>query len=216
MMNIADKVTFEIQNELRELIGEVSAKGVFNGYGIFHKKLMFGLYQDNHFYLRGVGKLAIYLEEQGAISYMEHTDTPAIYGDNYYLLTEKIRQNKKLYKSLVLWSIEQVESEQKKKALSKEGSIKNLINLSIKHERLLHKIDVDSVETFFEVGPAHCYIELRKRGFSVNLAFFWSLTAAYLNKHFTLLTQEEKDNALELLNDLLANEGMRQVNLIKD
>ncbi|WP_256593703.1 TfoX/Sxy family protein [Avibacterium paragallinarum] len=94
--------------------------------------------------------------------------------------------------------------------------MKNLINLSIKHERLLHKIDVDSVETFFEVGPAHCYIELRKRGFSVNLAFFWSLTAAYLNKHFTLLTQEEKDNALELLNDLLANEGMRQINLIKD
>lgn len=215
-MSVANKVTFEIQKELSEFVGDISAKGVFNGYGIFHKKLMFGLYQNNHFYLRGVGKLAKCLEDQGAISYMQHTDNPAIYGDNYYLLTEKIRKDKALYKSLVLWSIEQVEDERNKKELAKAESIKVRLNLSVKHERLLNKIGINSVDDFLKAGAAHCYIELRKKGFSVNLNFFWSLTASFLNKHVMLLSQKEKDSAIEQLNDLLAKEGMRPVNLIKD
>lgn len=215
-MSSTNIATLEIRKELSELIGDVSAKGVFNSYGIFQNKLMFGLYQNNAFYLRGVGKLATYLESLGAISYMEHTDDPAVHGINFYFLPDNIRENKDLYKLLVLWSLEQIEEARHKKEIIKADSIKVRLNLSIKHERLLNKIGIHSIEDFLKVGPEYCYIELRKMGFSVNLNFFWNLTAASLNKHVILLSQEDKDNAINRLNQTLKEEGMRPVDLIKD
>ncbi|SUB54088.1 DNA transformation protein TfoX [Avibacterium gallinarum] len=38
-MSITNTLTFEIRKELSELIGDVSAKGVFNSYGIFPRKI---------------------------------------------------------------------------------------------------------------------------------------------------------------------------------
>lgn len=215
-MSITNIATLEIKKELSELIGEISVKGVFNSYGIFHKKLMFGLYKDDYFYLRGVGKLAEYLESQGAIPYMEHAEDPAIHGINFYFLPESIRENKDLCKLLILWSLEQIEEERNKKEIARTESIKIRLNLSVKHERLLNKIGINSIDDFLRVGPEHCYIELRKMGFSVNLNFFWNLTAAFLNKHVILLTQEDKDKAIEQLNTVLKKEGMRPVDLIRD
>ncbi|WP_256594101.1 TfoX/Sxy family protein [Avibacterium gallinarum] len=51
---------------------------------------------------------------------------------------------------------------------------------------------------------------------SVNLSFFWNLKAASLKKHSMMLTQEEKEKALEALNTVLAKEGMRAIDPIKD
>ncbi|MFZ7277896.1 TfoX/Sxy family DNA transformation protein [Avibacterium endocarditidis] len=216
MMSITNTLTFEIRKELSELIGDVSAKGVFNSYGIFQEKSMFGLFQDNYFYLRAVGKLAQYLESQGAIPYMEHSEKPVSCGINFYLLPDKIRENKDLYKSVVLWSIEQIEEDRNQKEMAKVDLIRGRVNLSVRHERLLNKIGIRSFDDFLKAGAEYCYIALKKAGVSVNLSFFWNLKAASLRKHSMMLTQEEKEKALEALNTALAKEGMRAIDPIKD
>ena len=95
--------------------------------------------------------------------------------------------------------------------LSKKRRIKELINLSIKHERLLAKIQVYDVETFKTVGAANCYVRLKKLGISVNISLYWSLAAALLNKYVTLLTAQEKKKLTAELNTALLNAGLKPV-----
>ncbi|MDY4595066.1 MAG: TfoX/Sxy family protein [[Pasteurella] aerogenes] len=92
----------------------------------------------------------------------------------------------------------------------KKRRIKELINLSIKHERLLAKIQVYDVETFKTVGAANCYVRLKNRHI-VNISLYWSLVAALLNKYVTLLTAQEKKKLTAELNTALLNAGLKPV-----
>ncbi|MFZ7218027.1 TfoX/Sxy family DNA transformation protein [Avibacterium avium] len=210
-MSITYDATLEIRRELAELIGEVRAKSLFTGYGLFYKNIMFGIYQNSRFYLRAVDSLAEHLIKLGAVPYVVDAENPDLKISQYYRLPESVLENKIEYRFLVLFSIKQVADKLKESQLRKKTRIKELPNLSIKHEKLLYKINVLNVDTLIRFGAEVCYIELRKTEASVNLEFFWNLTAALLNKNVLLLTDKERENAIIRLNKALKVEGMREI-----
>ncbi|MCW9710752.1 TfoX/Sxy family DNA transformation protein [Avibacterium sp. 21-586] len=210
-MSITDDATLEIRNELSGLVGEVTAKSLFTGYGIFYRNIMFGLYQNARFYLRAVGSLAEHLIKLGAAPYATDAENPDLRVSQYYRLPNSVISNKIEYRFLVICAIKQVRDKQIEQALLKKNRIKELPNLSVKHEKLLSKINIFDVDTLVRFGADYCYIELRKLGYSVNLSFFWNITAALLNKNVLLLNDTERKAAIIKLNKALKIQGMREI-----
>ncbi|EIJ68565.1 TfoX/Sxy family protein [Pasteurella bettyae] len=95
--------------------------------------------------------------------------------------------------------------------MARKERIKELPNLSIKHERLLAKIDIYDVKTFKEVGPFRCFIQLKQKGIPINIELFWLLLAALQNKHVSLLTHAERKQALLILNKMLVEAGYKEI-----
>ncbi|WP_262404454.1 TfoX/Sxy family protein [Aggregatibacter actinomycetemcomitans] len=129
----------------------------------------------------------------------------------YYQLPHSIRKNKPLFEKTVKLSIQQAKFKKIAEDLTKKERIKELANFSIKHERLLAKINIYTVSEFQKIGAIHSYVRLKKLGVSTNVELLWTLCAALKNKHASLLTEKEKSAILTKLNVLLAANGLRKV-----
>ncbi|MDO5055084.1 TfoX/Sxy family DNA transformation protein [Pasteurella oralis] len=210
-MTKTEKETLKIRETLSELIGEVTAKSLFASYGLFHQKIMFGLYQNNVFYLKAEGKLALFLESKGAASYLAKQPPSTLNISSYYRLPKEITSNKDLYKQILEQSLQQIRSQKLAEALAKKNRIKELPNLSIKHERMLEKVAVYNVDMFQTLGAKNAYIRLKKKGITADIGIFWAFYAALENKNINLITATEKQNVLARLNLALAEAGLRQV-----
>ncbi|MGC7560188.1 TfoX/Sxy family DNA transformation protein [Pasteurella sp. PK-2025] len=206
--------TLEIRLELHELIGEVTAKGLFASYGLFKEGTMFGLYQHGVFYLRAENEFATYLESQGAASYLSYEIPGKLNLSCYYRLPQALIKDKTLYKSLLERSIQQAQEQKHAAAQAKLSRIKDLPNLSVKYERLLAKVDIHDLSLFKTLGAINSYVRLKKKGITAEIGIFWALSAALQNKNVNLMTQQEKENELKNLNIALADAGLRDIKKI--
>ena len=186
--------------DIDELLGNILIKNLFTGFGVFKDSIMFGLFQNDTFYLRAKNELATLLKNNGAISYCLTNGENQLKISSYYQLPLTILNNKSFFKELLLASINQVKLEQLENELSKKNRIKDLFNLSLKHERLLAKVGINNVKRLKQVGSTEAFIRLKKAGHPVNLLFYWNLTAALSNKNVNALTTDEKQRALDKLN----------------
>ena len=185
---------------IEELVGDVFVKNLFTGFGIFKNSIMFGLYQNDTFYLRAKNDLATFLKKHGAVPYCNSNSKDRLKISAYYQLPLTIIKNKKLFKNLIQSSISQVHCENIENELLKKSRIKDLFNLSIKHERLLAKVEIENVKKLKQVGAVEAFIRLKKAGYSINLLFYWNIAAALANKNVNALTSDEKQVLLKKLN----------------
>lgn len=210
-MNITQTNTLEIRNTLMELIGEVTAKRLFIGYGLFQKQHMFALYKSGNIYLRAKQELAKELEKLGAVSWGVYHPNEKLSVTDYYRLPQRITENPELYKSFLIQSLAQIEQEKNEDRMRKVNMIRNLANLSIRSERLLSKVGVFTVKDFRTLGAVNCYIRLLKQDLVFGLEYFWKLCAALQNRRVETLSKSEKNELLKSLNNALANAGMREI-----
>lgn len=209
-MAIIFKDTSEFVTLLNKLIGNVTAKKLFAADGIFYDKtIMFGICRSSMFYLRAENELAEYLESLGAVRWAHASPGLSIY--KYYRLPISVMNDHDLYRKLIIASIQQVKLQKLNEILSKKERIREMANLTIKHERLLSKVGIKNVKEFNSVGAQNSYVRLKKASFSVNINLFWLFVAALKNKHVSLLTAFEKKQALSLLNISLSNAGLKPV-----
>lgn len=199
----------KIQKEISELVGPVTVKNLFNGYGFFKKKRMFAIYINNAIFIRGKGQLAEYFKKSGAASFIAKMPHCNIKLKDYYRFPISVITNKSFYKIILQLSIQQTLYLYEQEMLKKLNRIKELPNLSIKHERLLAKIGVFDVKEFQEKGPVWCFVQLRKEGFSVNLKLFWALLGALHNCHQYVLPDEVRVEALIELNNTLDEANLK-------
>ena len=190
----------ELRNEFTELIGEVSVKNLFTGYGIFQEDTMFALFQNDAIFVRAEGELVSYFERLGKL---------ALY--HYYQLPPSVRKNKTLFKQVINLSIQQIKRKKLSDALAKKERVKELANFTIKHERLLAKINIHTVSDFRALGAIHSYVRLKKLGIQASIDLLWTFSAALMNKHVNLLTEKEKSSTLTKLNLMLEANGMRKI-----
>ena len=204
----------QLQLEFSELIEDVKVKNLFNGHGIFHQDIMFALHQNGSIYIKAEGDLVSYLEKLGAVAYAINHDSMkklALY--NYYQLPNSIRRNKEKFKEILILAIKQAKAKKLSDELSKKERIKELANFSIKHERLLAKVNIYTVTEYRKLGAYHSFIRLKKLGIPANIDLLWAFIAALKNKHVSLLSEEEKKKKLIKLNDLLESNGLRKMKI---
>ncbi|WP_109079188.1 TfoX/Sxy family DNA transformation protein [Aggregatibacter kilianii] len=207
-------VSQKLKDEFTELVGEVSIKNLFTGYGIFHSGIMFALHQNDSIFLRAEDDLVPYLESLGAVAYsIDPNNTNKLALHRYYQLPHSLRKNKSLFEKTIKLSIQQAKLKKLAEELTKKERVKELANFSVKHERLLAKINIHTVSEFQSLGAIHSYVRLKKLGISANVELLWTLCGALKNKHVSLLTDKEKSTILSKVNVLLEANGLRKIKI---
>lgn len=201
----------QIKTNIEQHVGSVTVKNLFCGYGIFKKKQIFAIYLNDVLYLRAKNTLAKFFVEQGGASILNGINPYYLSLGDYYRLPRKITQNEKYFSLVLQLSIKQALYMQQQKELRKKNRIKELANLSIKHERLLRKINVLNVEEFQQLGAVESFINLKKAGVNVNMNTFWAFVGALHHCHVYVLPQDICLEALLELNEALVKANFKPV-----
>lgn len=211
ILNIKDKHVDDICMMINELIGNVTSKNLFTGYGLFYdKKLMFGLCLSGKFYLQAKDDLSRQLVSLGCVAFTKNEVDAKFVLSDYYCLTNDILSDRVLLRKLLMLSIKQIQDRKNEIALSKANRLKDLPNLSIKYERMLKKVGIHDVETLKIVGAENAIVRLRKSGIPATLNTYWKLACALLNKNSEMLNRQQKEILLKKLNEVLHEAGFRR------
>ncbi|WP_288065111.1 TfoX/Sxy family DNA transformation protein [Rodentibacter caecimuris] len=217
ILNIKDKHIDDICMMTNELIGNVTSKNLFTGYGLFYnKELMFGLWLNGKFYLQAKDELSNRLINSGCVAFTKNEVDAKFALSDYYCLTKDILGDRVLLRKLLMLSIKQIQDRKNEIALSKANRLKDLPNLSIKYERMLKKVGIHDVNTLKIVGAENAIVRLRKFGIPATLNTYWKLACALLNKNSEMLNRQQKEILLKKLNKVLYEAGFRRYRKIDD
>jgi len=201
----------KVCNLLNQLIGDVTSKNLFTGYGLFHKeKDMFAVWTNNKIYLRAKHELSIKLKGLGCKPFATNELNKRFVLSDYYALTESILKDNALMRNLLILSISQIRKKKLDSALSKIGRIRDLPNLSVKYERALKKVGIDSVDILRQIGAENAIVRLKKADIGATEAFYWRLRGALENRNCEFYTEKEKERGLSKLNEILSANGFRR------
>ncbi|MDH2926386.1 hypothetical protein A1D19_04320 [Lonepinella koalarum] len=204
--------TINLYEKLTSLLGEIRSKKLFSGIGIFYNDHMFGIYKKGGFYLRAKGDLANQVKSIGAIPWeLDGVPSNLKIRDYYLIPGDYLTDNDKslILVKMIKASLQQIESEKLADTLERAKRIRNLPNMSLKYERLLGKIGIDTISKLREVGAADAYILVKSQGLFVTSHLFWKTYAALKNKYVELLTEKEKEDGLKEVNEKLNIAGFR-------
>lgn len=216
-MNIKDEHIDSVCSLLDQLVGNVSFKNLFTGYGLFHKEeTMFAIWQNKKLYLRGEDELATQLIKLGCEPFTTNELNKRFVLSQYYALTEQVLRNNMLCRKLIILSIKQIIEQKLEYTLRKLNRLKDLPNLTIKHERALIKVGITDVVMLREIGAENALVELKKNGSGATLDFYWKLVCALQNKNSQMLSQAEKERLLKKLNEVLRKNGLKGYRKLDD
>lgn len=201
-----------LKQRLSKLVGEVTTKNLFSGFGFFKNKLMFGLFLNDVLYLKAKDEVASYIvNELGGASCLAKTNEIHLSLSHYYRLPIDVMRDDEQLKNVVLMCIKQATQYHVDVQLLKKNRIKELSNLSIKHERLLAKIEIYDVKSFKERGAVNCFVALKKAEIPVSLTIYWELVGALASRHPYVLPKQVRIQALIDLNEALKKENLKPI-----
>ncbi|WP_105888061.1 DNA transformation protein TfoX [Haemophilus influenzae] len=216
-MNIKDEHIDSVCSLLDQLVGNVSFKNLFTGYGLFHKEeTMFAIWQNKKLYLRGEDELATQLIKLGCEPFTTNELNKRFVLSQYYALSDQVLRNNMLCRKLIILSIKQIIEQKLECTLRKVNRLKDLPNLTIKHERALIKVGITDVAILREIGAENALVELKKSGSGATLDFYWKLVCALQNKNSQMLSQSEKERLLKKLNEVLRKNGLKGYRKLDD
>ena len=216
-MNIKDEHIESVCSLLDQLVGNVSFKNLFTGYGLFHKEeTMFAIWQNKKLYLRGEDELATQLIKLGCEPFTTNELNKRFVLSQYYALSDQVLRNNMLCRKLIILSIKQIIEQKLECTLRKVNRLKDLPNLTIKHERALIKVGITDVAILREIGAENALVELKKSGSGAMLNFYWKLVCALQNKNSQMLSQSEKERLLKKLNEVLRKNGLKGYRKLDD
>ncbi|HHV6871804.1 DNA transformation protein TfoX [Haemophilus influenzae] len=216
-MNIKDEHIDSVCSLLDQLVGNVSFKNLFTGYGLFHKEeTMFAIWQNKKLYLRGEDELATQLIKLGCEPFTTNELNKRFVLSQYYALSDQVLRNNMLCRKLIILSIKQIIEQKLECTLRKVNRLKDLPNLTIKHERALIKVGITDVAMLREIGAENALVELKKSGSGATLDFYWKLVCALQNKNSQMLSQSEKERLLKKLNEVLRKNGLKGYRKLDD
>ena len=216
-MNIKDEHIDSVCSLLDQLVGNVSFKNLFTGYGLFHKEeTMFAIWQNKKLYLRGEDELATQLIKLGCEPFTTNELNKRFVLSQYYALSDQILRSNRLCRKLIILSIKQILERKLECTLRKLNRLKDLPNLTIKHERALIKVGITNVAMLREIGAENALVELKKSGSGATLDFYWKLVCALQNKNSQMLSQAEKERLLKKLNEVLRKNGLKGYRKLDD
>lgn len=216
-LNVQDERIESVCLRADRLIGNVTSRNLFTGYGLFYKKeFMFALWLNGKFYLQAKNELAQQLMRSGCSPFTTNEVNRRFVLADYYRLSSNIMGDESLLRKLFMLSIKQIQERRNALALSKANRLKELPNLSIKYERMLKKVDIPDVATLKSVGAENAIVRLKKAGIPATLQTYWRIVAALHNKNCVLFTKSQKEILLKKLNEVLHKAGFRKYRRVDD
>lgn len=200
--------TQHIRAFIEPIVGETTVKTYFSYYGIFKDGLMFGLFRDDHFYLR---TSSANLGEIQSLNTCHLEDKHiGIQAKNFYLIPLNQLSNRPLITSWISSTLNEMTEQIKQTEKLRKKLIRYLPNMDINIERRLRKLGIKSVDELVEKGEMNIFIELIKIGIEANDNLLFRLHGAINHKYAQTLTPSEKNTILQEANSALYNAGLRK------
>lgn len=177
--------------------------------GLFKDDTMFGLYKEKCLYLR---KSDQYLQEIKDTIPIHFLSDHKISRQSkiFYLVPQHIIENISSYSHWITSSISEYQRLRSKIRTENQTKIRILLNMNINIERLLARVNINTVDEFKQVGETKAFVRLIQQGFEVNQLLLFKLYGALQHKYIYMLSLEEKKRLLEQADSALYDAGLRK------
>lgn len=179
--------------------GETEKRSMFGGTGFFVSGAMFALVKEDKIYLRGGESLTDVLvsKECKKFVHVKKSSTAIV---NYYDITALYDAKDDGLDELVANSVRTSVAEKQYRDSKINKRLRDLPNLRLTIERMLKKAGIDNVDTFFSMSPDELFLKVREaHGYDVDIKLLWMFAGAQTGVHWTLLTDDTKQQLLSAI-----------------
>ncbi|MDD1782756.1 TfoX/Sxy family DNA transformation protein [Enterovibrio sp. ZSDZ35] len=179
--------------------GETEKRSMFGGTGFFVSGAMFALVKEDRIYLRGGAQLTDKLIEKECKKFV-HVKKSSTAIVNYYDITELYDGEDNCLDAMVKKSVENSVAEKEYRDSKLNKRLRDLPNLRLTIERMLKKAGVEDVDTFFSMSPEELFRKVQEaHGYDVDIKLLWMFAGAQTGIHWTLLSEETKQQLLRAI-----------------
>lgn len=208
-MKLIDVQTQHIRDLLYPIVGETTAKTYFSYYGIVKDNIMFALYKNNNFYLQ-LSKSCLPEALQHSHITLLSDEQSRIHSKTFYFIPPDIINNLDKYSHWVIQSIQEIREYRETQYIKKKQNIRALPNMNVQFERTLKKIGINSPNDLVQYGEINTFIKLLKVGIDVDQTMLFKLYGAIKHQYIYTLSEQEKENLLNEVNNALYDAGLRK------
>ncbi|MFC3025440.1 TfoX/Sxy family DNA transformation protein [Vibrio zhugei] len=186
----------EVFNKVVEQYGAQTTRSMFGGIGFFHCDVMYALYSRSHIYLRGTQPFESQLQALGCQKF-KHVKKTTVATVNYYDISAFLLDNIDLAKALIDGTMQAVIEEEDNRRSVYNQRLRDLLNLQLTTERMLKKVGISDVSTFFHVGAVAAFVRITEfYGHKTDIRLLWKLAAAQEGIYWELLEETRKQALL--------------------
>lgn len=171
-------------------LGKIEARTQFGGYALTIKKVIFAYINEEALYLRASEALKDYNVSRSL--------EPLVYRKrgmpvqlNYYKVDAELWQDAEQLLRLSASSLHAAQSEAANRHVSLR--LKDLPNLSLRMEMMLHRVGIDSVQLLCETGSRQSWLKLRAVNKHIGLKTLLALEGAISGHHQAALPTAIRD-----------------------
>lgn len=161
-------------------LGYIEARTQFGGYALAVEKVVFALISDDALYLRASEALRQYATRQPMQPLLFRKRGTAVCLD-YYRVDDVLWSDPEQLLSLSAASLRT--ARQASQARQRPLRLKDLPNLSLRMELLLHEAGVRSVQHLMELGSKRCWLRLRAINQHIGFKTLLALEGAIKGRH---------------------------------
>ncbi|WP_253306227.1 TfoX/Sxy family DNA transformation protein [unidentified bacterial endosymbiont] len=182
-------------------LGPISAKTMFGGIGLYQAGVMFALVSEEKLYLRsGEALEALYRQHSTEHFIYTKRGRPVIL--RYYSIDNTLWDNQVLLLTYAQQALAGARQDKQRQAAARHQRLKDLPNLGLSSERLLHRVGIESIEQLRDVGAVRAYLRIKARSRELSLNYLWALAGALAGCHAANLPKETRHHLLVSLQDL--------------
>jgi len=167
-------------------LGHIESRTQFGGYALAVEKVVFALINDDALYLRASEALRDYAAQQPMQPLVFRKRGTSV-NLNYYRVDEALWDDPHQLVALSAASLFTARQESRARQIS--SRLKDLPNLSLRMELMLHEAGVKTVRHLLELGAKQCWLKLRAINQHVGFKTLLALEGAIEGRHEAALPQ---------------------------
>ncbi|PMH46656.1 hypothetical protein BCU68_01070 [Vibrio sp. 10N.286.49.B3] len=151
----------------------------------------------NDIYLKSEGQLAGTLLDHNCCQYRRDMPKNRFLLYPYYNITRLFNSQREFCEQLIKEAVDELDVQKESDRPAANGDFKQLPNIDNRHVRLLKNIGIDSVSKLREEGAVRSFMQIRRSvGPRIGVALLWQLAGAVEGKHWSLISQEDREQLL--------------------
>jgi DNA transformation protein len=161
-------------------LGKIESRTQFGGYALTVEKVTFAYINEDALYLRASEALQSYHAKR-ALEPLVYSKRGMPVQLNYYKVDAKLWQDPEQLLRLSASSLRAAQNEMATRTVTLR--LKDLPNLSLRMEMMLHKVGISSVKLLCEIGSRQSWLKLRAMNKHIGLKTLLSLEGAISGHH---------------------------------
>ena len=172
------------------VLGDIESRTQFGGYALAIERVVFAYIDNDTLYLRASEALRLYAVQR-PLEPLDYRKRGIPVTLSYFKVDQQLWQDRRQLIRLSASSLQAAQADAAVKNISLR--LKDLPNLSLRMELMLHKAGISSVESLQEMGSRQSWLKLRSVNKHVGLKTLLALEGAISGHHQAALPADVKE-----------------------